>query len=248
MTTAPVVAYEHVTKDFGSFRAVDDVSFVATSGRIVGLLGPNGAGKTTLIRMLLGLVTPTSGRARLWGHPYDRLPDAGRRVGVMLDGMGPVVGATARTELRIWADALDLPAARVDTVLRLVGIDSAADRRATTFSTGMRQRLSLAVALLGDPELLILDEPTNGLDPEGIIWLRGLLRTLAAEGRTVLLCSHLLAEIEKTVDDVVVLDKSVLFTGTAPSLVSQAGDLEESFLALLHPTAVPTAASGGHHV
>ncbi len=237
----PVLSYEHVTKEFGDVRAVDNVSFEASPGRIVGLLGPNGAGKTTLIRILLGLITPTSGRARLWGKPYEQLPNAGRRVGVMLDGMGPVVGASARTELRIWADALGLPQSRVETVLQLVGIETAADRRATTFSTGMKQRLSLAVALLGDPELLILDEPTNGLDPEGIIWLRGLLRVLADEGRTVLLCSHILAEIEKTVDDVVVINKSVLFTGTASSIVSQAGDLEESFLALLHP-------SGGVHV
>jgi ABC-2 type transport system ATP-binding protein len=233
--TAPVIAVEHLTKTFGAFRAVDDVSFEADAGRVIGLLGPNGAGKTTLIRMLLGLATPTSGSATLWGHPYRDLPDAGRRVGVMLDGMAPVAGATARTELTIWADALGIGAGRVAEVLDLVNLTGDADRRASSFSTGMKQRLSLAVAMLGDPELLILDEPTNGLDPQGITWLRGLVRGLAAEGRTVFVCSHLLAEIERTVDDVIVLDKRVLFTGNAPTLVSQTGGFEESFLALLQP-------------
>lgn len=233
--TAPVISVEHLTKTFGTFRAVDDVTFEVDPGRVVGLLGPNGAGKTTLIRMLLGLATPTSGRAAVWGRPYQDLPDAGRRVGVMLDGMAPVAGATARTELTIWADALGLARGRVAEVLDLVGLEADADRRAANFSTGMKQRLSLAVAMLGDPELLILDEPTNGLDPQGITWLRTLLRQLAAEGRTVFICSHLLAEIERTVDDVIVLDKKVLFTGTAPTLVSQTGGFEESFLALLQP-------------
>jgi ABC-2 type transport system ATP-binding protein len=231
--TAPVIDVEHLTKQFGEVRAVDDVTFDAASGRVVGLLGPNGAGKTTLIRMLLGLAAPTSGTALLWGKTYAQLPDAGRRIGVMLDGMAPIAGASARTELKIWAGALGLAAARVEEVLDLVGLTDAADRKASAYSTGMKQRLSLAVAMLGDPELLILDEPTNGLDPQGITWLRGLVRNLAAEGRTVLICSHLLAEIERTVDDVVVLDKKILFTGSAPSLVSQAGGLEESFIALL---------------
>jgi ABC-2 type transport system ATP-binding protein len=183
--------------------------------------------------MVLGLTAPTAGRAHLWGKPYSQLPDAGRRVGVMLDGMAPIAGASARSELKIWACALGLGPSRVDDVLDLVGLTDAADRTAASYSTGMKQRLSLAVAMLGDPELLILDEPTNGLDPQGITWLRGLIRSLAAEGRTVLVCSHLLAEIERTVDDVVVLDKKILFTGSAPSLVSQAGGLEESFMALL---------------
>ncbi len=231
--TSPVIGVEHLTKQFGGVRAVDDVTFEAAPGRVVGLLGPNGAGKTTLIRMVLGLAAPTAGRALLWGRAYADLPDAGRRVGVMLDGMAPIAGASARDELNIWACALGLRPARVEEVLALVGLAGAADRNASAYSTGMKQRLSLAVAMLGDPELLILDEPTNGLDPEGITWLRGLVRSLAAEGRTVLICSHLLAEIERTVDDVVVLDKKILFTGSAPSLVSQAGGLEESFLALL---------------
>jgi len=231
--TAPVIRVEHLTKQFKGVRAVDDVTFEAAPGRVVGLLGPNGAGKTTLIRMLLGLAAPTSGQARLWGRPYGQLPDAGRRVGVMLDGMAPIIGATARTELSIWANALGIASDRVGQMLDLVGLTEAADRSASAYSTGMKQRLSLAIAMLGDPELLILDEPTNGLDPEGISWLRGLVRGLAAQGRTVLICSHLLAEIERTVDDVVVLDKKILFTGSAPTLVSQAGGLEESFLALL---------------
>jgi ABC-2 type transport system ATP-binding protein len=234
--TPPVIGVQHLTKQFKGVRAVDDVTFDAAPGRVVGLLGPNGAGKTTLIRMVLGLAAPTSGRAHLWGKPYAELPDAGRRVGVVLDGMAPIAGATARGELEIWARALGLGPSRIDDVLDLVGLTGAADRTASSYSTGMKQRLSLAVAMLGDPELLILDEPTNGLDPQGITWLRTLVRGLAAEGRTVLLCSHLLAEIERTVDDVVVLDKKILFTGSAPSLVSRSGGLEESFIALLRST------------
>jgi ABC-2 type transport system ATP-binding protein len=181
-------------------------------GSIVGFLGPNGAGKTTTLRMLLGLVTPTSGTATINGRPYRELPQPRHVVGAVLEASNPYPGRSARDHLRIEALAGNAPRSRVDEVLDLVDLTEAAGRRVGQYSLGMRQRLGLATALLCDPEILILDEPANGLDPEGVHWLRRLLRQLAAEGRTVLVSSHILAEVAQTVDSVVIMDHGRLVT------------------------------------
>lgn len=231
MTTA--IGVTGLTKRFGEVEAVSDVSFDVPSGRVVGLLGRNGAGKTTTLRMLLGLATPTAGEALVFGHRHVELPDAPRRVGAMLDGVLPIPGMTARRELGTWAAAAGVDGARVDTVLRMVNLHTVADRATKGFSTGMRQRLALAAALLPDPELLVLDEPVNGLDPDGIRWLRGLLRGLASQGRTVLVSSHMLAEVEQTVDDVVILQRTLRYAGPLASLTSSAASLEDRFFELV---------------
>jgi ABC-2 type transport system ATP-binding protein len=201
-----------LTKRFGPVLAVDRLSFEVSAGTVTGFLGPNGAGKTTTLRMLLGLVEPTAGTATINGRPYRQLRDRTRQVGAALEAAAAHPGRTARNHLRLRALAGRIPARQVDEVLALVDLDAAADRRVGGFSLGMRQRLGLAAALLGEPELLILDEPTNGLDPEGIRWIRSLLRGIAAQGRTVLVSSHVLAEVAQTVDSVVVLDHGRLVT------------------------------------
>ena len=208
--TAPVVALESLSKRFGDVLAVDDLSFVLDHGTITGFLGPNGAGKTTTLRMLLGLAAPTAGRAFIFGRPYVELTDPSRRVGAVLEASDFHPGRSGRDHLRMLADAVAIPRSRVDAVLRLVELDDAARRRVKTYSLGMRQRLGLASALLGDPELLILDEPANGLDPGGVRWLRDFLRAFASEGRTVLLSSHVLAEIAQTADQVVIINHGKL--------------------------------------
>jgi ABC-2 type transport system ATP-binding protein len=195
----------NLSKHFGPVRAVDDLSFSVEPGRITGFLGPNGAGKTTTLRMLLGLVRPTSGTATIGGQRYADLFDPVGTVGAALEATGFHPGRTGRDHLRVLAAGAGLPDRRVDEMLELTGIPAAANQRAGGYSMGMRQRLGLAAALLGDPEVLILDEPTNGLDPEGIRWLRSFLRHLATEGRSILISSHLLAEVEATVDDVVII-------------------------------------------
>src|SRR4051794_29053457 len=222
--TAPAL-----TKDFGAVRAVDSVSFKLEPGRVVGLLGPNGSGKTTLLRMLLALVTPTSGQALIGDRPFARLETPGRQVGVVLEVGSFDPRRTARDHLRVLATEGRLPPRRVDEVLDLVGLREAADRRAGDFSLGMGQRLSLAGALLGDPPVLVLDEPTNGLDPAGMRWLRDLLRGCAAEGRTVVLSSHVLAEVAQTVDEVLILDRGGL---RAHRPMADIGSLEDEFLEL----------------
>jgi len=201
-----------LTKRFGDVLAVDQLSFQVDEGTVAGFLGPNGAGKTTTLRMLLGLVAPTSGTATVGGRRYRDLPEPARRVGAVLEAGGFHPGRSARDHLRIQATAAGLPKGRVDQVLEQTGLAGAARRRVGGFSLGMRQRLGLAAALLGDPEVLILDEPANGLDPEGVHWLRGLVRGEALEGRTVLVSSHLLAEVAQTVDQVVIIDKGRLVT------------------------------------
>ena len=206
-----MIAIDNLTKDFEAVRAVDDLSFHIEAGRITGFLGPNGSGKTTTLRALLGLVKPTSGTARIRGCAYDELDDPMRQIGAMLEATAHP-SRSARNHLRILAREAGVGEPRVDEVLDLVGLGDAADRRAGGFSLGMRQRLGLAGALIGDPEVLVLDEPANGLDPEGIRWLRALLRELASEGRTVLLSSHVLAEVAETVDDVVVISEGRLVT------------------------------------
>jgi ABC-2 type transport system ATP-binding protein len=203
---------DQLTKQFGPVVAVDQVSFSVQQGSIVGFLGPNGAGKTTTLRMLLGLVAPTSGTATVNGRPYRELPQPRHVVGAVLEASNPYPGRSARDHLRIEALAGNAPRSRVDEVLDLVDLTEAAGRRVGQYSLGMRQRLGLATALLCDPEILILDEPANGLDPEGVHWLRRLLRELAAEGRTVLVSSHILAEVAQTVDSVVIMDHGRLVT------------------------------------
>ncbi|MCX6414841.1 MAG: ATP-binding cassette domain-containing protein [Actinobacteria bacterium] len=221
-TIAQTLTIDHLSKRFGKVHAVRDLSFTVEPGRVTGFLGPNGSGKTTTLRCLLGLVRPSDGTASIGGQPYRDLDHPGRVVGAALEASGFHPGRTARGHLRVIADALDLPKTRVDEVLGLVGLEDAAGRKAGGFSLGMRQRLSLAAALVGDPGILILDEPANGLDPEGIAWLRGLLRGLAREGRTVLVSSHVLSEVQQTVDDVVIISKGALVR--AGSLADLAGN------------------------
>jgi ABC-2 type transport system ATP-binding protein len=187
-----VVEAESLTKRFGEVPAVTDLSFALEAGTITGFLGPNGAGKTTTLRMVLGLVAPTSGRALVFDHPYAKLPRAALRIGAVLEATDFHPGRSGRDHLRMLGRAVDVPGSRADEVLRLVELGDAARRHVKGYSLGMRQRLGLAVALLGDPELLVLDEPANGLDPEGVRWLRDFLRRLASEGRTVLISSHVL--------------------------------------------------------
>jgi ABC-2 type transport system ATP-binding protein len=205
-----VIEIRGLTKSFGEVLAVDHVSFTVEEGTVVGFLGPNGAGKTTTLRMLLGLVTPSDGSATIGGQLYRDLRSPLHAVGAVLESAGAYPGRTARNHLRIQATVGDVPRSRVDEVLELVELSDAGDRRVGHFSLGMRQRLGLATALLCDPEVLILDEPANGLDPEGVRWLRELLRRLAVEGRTVLVSSHILAEVAQTVDSVVILDRGRL--------------------------------------
>jgi ABC-2 type transport system ATP-binding protein len=207
-----VIEARSLTKHFGGLVAVDHLSFTVPQGTVVGFLGPNGSGKTTTLRMLLGLVAPTGGTATVDGRPYRDLPEPLHAVGAVLDTAGFHPGRTAQDHLRIQALAGAAPSSRIGEVLELVGLAHAASRRVGTFSLGMRQRLGLATALLCDPEVLILDEPANGLDPEGVRWLREILRGLAAEGRTVLVSSHILAEVAQTVDSVVIVDKGQLVT------------------------------------
>jgi ABC-2 type transport system ATP-binding protein len=206
----PVVRAESLTKRFGGVVAVDDLSFELDQGTITGFLGPNGAGKTTTLRMLLGLAKPTSGRASLFGRPYAELAEPSRRVGAVLEATDFHPGRSGRDHLRMLAEAVDLPRSRVELVLQLVELQEAAHRRVKTYSLGMRQRLGLAAALLGDPELLILDEPANGLDPGGVRWLRDFLRAFAADERTVLISSHVLAEVAQTVDEVLIINHGKL--------------------------------------
>jgi ABC-2 type transport system ATP-binding protein len=200
-----VIEVSQLTKRFGRVAAVDQLSFEIGSGVVTGFLGPNGAGKTTTLRMLLGLVRPTSGRATIWGRRYAELGDRRHKVGAVLEASGIHPGRTVRDHLRVRCAASGVPRSRVDTVLEVTEMAPLAGRRAGNLSLGERQRLSLAAALLADPEVLILDEPGNGLDPAGVSRLRGFLRQLGAEGRTVLVSSHILAEVSQTADEVIVI-------------------------------------------
>lgn len=199
-----------LTKRFGSFTAVDNLSFTVEPGRITGFLGPNGAGKTTTLRMLLGLVRPTGGAATIGGQNYHDISTPTAVVGSALEATNFHPGRTGRDHLRVLAATAGVSGTRVDEMLELVGIPAAARKRAGGYSLGMRQRLGLAAAMLGDPQVLILDEPANGLDPEGIRWLRGFLRHLSTQGKTVLISSHMLQEVEQTVDDVVIISNGRL--------------------------------------
>jgi ABC-2 type transport system ATP-binding protein len=199
------IVVEHLSKQYKQLRAVDDLSFTVRSGRVTGFLGPNGAGKTTTLRMLLNLVAPTSGSATIGGRRYVDLDDPIRHVGAVLEASSAHRGRTGVNHLRVICRAAGLPRRRADEALELVGLTPAAGRKFKGYSLGMRQRLGIAAAMLGDPRVLILDEPANGLDPEGIRWMRDLLRALAAEGRTVLVSSHLLSEMQLMAEDVVIL-------------------------------------------
>jgi ABC-2 type transport system ATP-binding protein len=222
---AEVVAAERLTKRFGSIVAVDDLTFQLEAGTVTGFLGPNGAGKTTTLRMLLGLVRPTAGRALLFGAPYCEA--TAPRVGAVLEATGFHPGRTGREHLITLARAAGLPASRADEVLDLVELADAGRRRAGGYSLGMRQRLGLAAALLRDPELLILDEPANGLDPEGVLWLRMFMRDFAAAGKTVFVSSHVLAEVSQCVDRVVIIDRGrlVAVAGLDELTARMAGDV-----------------------
>ncbi|HET9443969.1 MAG TPA: ATP-binding cassette domain-containing protein [Acidimicrobiales bacterium] len=218
------IVVENLTKTYGGIVAVDGLSFAVRAGRVTGFLGPNGAGKTTTLRTLLGLVHPTAGSATFAGVPYAGLDAPLRRVGAVLEATTFHPGRRAADHLAVMATAGGIPGSQVGEVLAAVGLAEAARRRVGGFSLGMRQRLALATALLGDPEILVLDEPTNGLDPDGVRWLRGFLRAFAAQGRTVLVSSHLLAEVAQTVDDVVIVNHGRLVTeGSLADLERLAG-------------------------
>jgi ABC-2 type transport system ATP-binding protein len=205
-----LIEVENLTKRFGATLAVDDLSFSVPPGTVTGFLGPNGAGKSTTLRSILGLVLPNSGSTSVLGRRYVELDEPYRRVGAILETSEAHPGRTGRNHLRILAIAAGIAPSRVDEVLELVGMTEHGRRRVKGYSLGMRQRLALAAALLGDPEVLVLDEPANGLDPQGIRWLRDLLRAYAAEGRTILVSSHVLAEVAQTVDHVVIIHRGRL--------------------------------------
>jgi ABC-2 type transport system ATP-binding protein len=229
----PVVSVSSLTKRFGDVVAVDDLTFDLDAGTVTGFLGPNGAGKTTTLRVLLGLADPTGGEALVFGRRYRELDQPFRRVGAVLESNDFHPGRSGRDHLRALALAAEIAPSRVDEVLDLVELAGNADRRVGTYSLGMRQRLGLAGALLGDPELLILDEPANGLDPAGVHWLRTFLRNFAEAGRTVLISSHILAEVAQTVDQVLIIDRgSLVATARLDELTGSGQTLEEVYLEL----------------
>jgi ABC-2 type transport system ATP-binding protein len=221
-----VVESASLTKRYGDVLAVDNLSFNIEAGTITGFLGPNGAGKSTTLRMLLGLAKPTRGHATIFGKPYDELETPALRVGAVLEATDFHPGRSGRDHLRMLSGAVGLPDSRVDEALSLVELQDAAKRRVKGYSLGMRQRLGLASALLGNPDLLVLDEPANGLDPEGVRWLRDFLRDFASGGRTVLISSHVLAEIAQTVDQVLIISHGRLITeSTLDDLTARVGAL-----------------------
>jgi ABC-2 type transport system ATP-binding protein len=230
-----------LTKRYGPTTAVDRLTLLLRPGEVTGFLGPNGAGKSSTMRMILGLDAPTGGRALVDGRPYAELPNPLRTVGALLDAGAVHPGRTGRDHLRALARSQRIPPARVDEVLETAGMTSAAGRRAGTYSLGMGQRLGIAAALLGDPEVLMLDEPVNGLDPDGVRWMRTLLRSLAAEGRTVFVSSHLMSEMEQTADRVVVLGRGRVIADRPMAQLLAASSLEDAYLRLTADAAQFTA-------
>jgi len=220
-----MIKVEGLTRKYGAFTAVDDVSFECQPGRVTGFLGPNGAGKTTTMRVMVGLTPPTSGRVTIGGHDYHDIPNPGRHVGVLLDASAQHAGRTGREILTLGAKTMGLPLSRVDEMLELVSLaPGEAKRRLRNYSLGMQQRLGIAHALLGDPSVLILDEPANGLDPAGIRWMRGLLKEYADRGGTVFLSSHLLNEVELIADEMILIGRGrIVARGDKKSLLANAG-------------------------
>ena len=248
-----MIQVENLTKRFRKTVAVDDLSFKIREGAITGFLGPNGAGKTTTLRVILGLVHPTAGRATVMGRLYRQLESPTQQVGAVLEATDFHPGRSGRNHLRVLATETGIPRSRVEEVLQIVDLQGAAGRRAGGYSLGMRQRLSLAGALLGDPRILVLDEPANGLDPQGIRWLREFLRSLAAEGRTIFISSHVLAEVEQIVDEVVIIHrgKFVVQATTAELVARAAGGIRarspqaDRLRAALEEAGVKVASSEG---
>jgi ABC-2 type transport system ATP-binding protein len=246
-----MINLEGVTKTYGDYTAVDDVSFVAQAGRVTGFLGPNGAGKSTSMRIMVGLTPPDRGTAKIGGHHYADIPNPGRHVGVLLDASAQHAGRTGREVLALTALTMGLPEGRVDEMLSLVGLtESESKRRVKNYSLGMRQRLGIANALIGDPSVLILDEPANGLDPAGIHWMRSLLRGYAERGGTVLLSSHLLHEVEMIADELVLIGSGrIVAHGTKAELLRTAGtfvraEVPEKIAAALAEAGVKAQPSG----
>ncbi|NLT31651.1 MAG: ABC transporter ATP-binding protein [Propionibacterium sp.] len=233
-----MITFTNLTKRYGDLLAVDDISFTVEPGSVTGFLGPNGAGKSTAMRCLTGLTRPTSGTATVLGRQYRQLDNPAARVGVLLDASAQHSGRTGRETLAVAAMIMGLPAGRVDDALALVGLTrKEARKRVGTYSLGMRQRLGIAHALLGSPEVLILDEPVNGLDPQGIHWMRNLLRSFADAGGAVLLSSHLLHEVEQIADRIVMIGHGrIVAEGRTEELVAAGGHLEEMFLHLTSST------------
>ena len=226
------IEFRELAKKYGKVRSVRRLTATIAEGKITGLLGPNGAGKSTSLRCLLGLAKPTSGTTKILGVAYKDLKNPLSQIGAVLDSRGFHGGLTGRQNLKVMAAAAKIPDSRVDEVLKLVDLEQAANKRAKGYSLGMKQRLSLAGALLGNPKVLILDEPANGLDPIGIAWLRGFLRQLAAEGKTILVSSHQLAEMQHTVDDVIIINHGMTMAqGSIKDIIGD-GTLEEAFLRL----------------
>ena len=239
------ISFNQLTKRYGKQLAVNNLNAEITPGAITGFLGPNGAGKSTALRCLLGLASPTSGTALIKGVAYSELEHPLHQVGAVLDSRGFHTGLTARQNLKVLTAAAGIKDSRVDEVLELVELTDAAGKRTKGFSLGMKQRLSLAAALLGDPQILVLDEPANGLDPIGIAWLRGFLRKFADEGRTILVSSHQLAEMQHTVDDVIIINHGeMIVSGDIKSIVGD-GTLEDAFLKLTLKTQASSNPSTG---
>jgi ABC-2 type transport system ATP-binding protein len=233
LVPAGVVTASSLTKRYGEIVAVDELTFSLAPGTVTGFLGPNGAGKTTTLRLLLGLAEPDAGEALVFGRRYRELEHPSRRVGAVLESNDFHPGRSGRDHLRALALSAEIPFARVEDVLGLVELEAVAQRRVKTYSLGMRQRLGLAGALLGDPELLVLDEPANGLDPAGVHWLRRFLRRFAEQGRTVLVSSHMLAEAAQTVDEVVIINRGRrVASGRLDELTERGRSLEDVYLEL----------------
>src|SRR3954447_4715344 len=241
-----MINVEGLTRKYGTFAAVDDVSFVCQPGRVTGFLGPNGAGKTTTMRVMVGLTPPTHGRVTIGGHLYQDIPNPGLHVGVLLDASAQHAGRTGREILTLGAQTMGLPMSRVDEMLDLVSLDQTeAKRRLRNYSLGMKQRLGIAHALLGDPSVLILDEPANGLDPAGIRWMRGLLTGYAERGGTVLLSSHLLNEVEMIADEMILIGHGrIVAQGDKKSLLAGAGGSGSTLVTALDNEALAAALRG----
>jgi ABC-2 type transport system ATP-binding protein len=245
-----MISIDSLTVRYGAFTAVDNVSFTARPGRVTGFLGPNGAGKSTTMRVMVGLTRPTSGSASISGRPFADLPNPGLEVGVLLDASAQHAGRTGREILTIAQRTMGLPSARVEQMLHKVSLTSTeADRRVRNYSLGMRQRLGIATALIGDPEVLILDEPANGLDPAGIRWMRGLLKGYADRGGTVLLSSHLLHEVEQIADEMILIGHGrIVAQGDRRSLLANAAGSPTTLVASLDNAALGRQLSADGHL